>query len=276
MADKAKEITAERLEERLPVTNPDDEIGRMAAVFNETLGRLHASFENLRRFTSDASHELRTPLTVIRTVGEVSLQKPLSAGEYRDVIGSMLEEAERLALLVENLLTLTRADHGRSSMKREPVSIDSLVKEAVDDLSVLAEEKKQILSLETTSAMEISADRSFLRQALINLTDNAIKYTPEKGRIQVKTGTQGRSEAVIEVVDNGMGISREHIGQIFERFYRVDKGRSRETGGTGLGLSIARQAVEANGGRIEVESSKDRGSTFRIVIPLKDDEKVKR
>jgi len=268
MAAKAKEITAERLEERLPVVNPEDEIGQMAVVFNETLQRLHASFDNLRRFTSDASHELRTPLTAIRSVGEVALQKRLSPKGYRDVIGSMLEEVARLSLLVEHLLMLTRSDNGQIALKCERISLDALAKEAVEDLRVLAEEKIQSLSFKSAFPVPVCIDRQTIRQALVNLIDNAIRYTPKKGSISVSVKTRGQSEAVVEVVDNGIGIPEEHLGKIFERFYCVDRGRTRETGGNGLGLSIAQRVVEGNGGHIEVESEKNRGSLFRVVLPI--------
>ncbi len=268
MAAKAREITADRLSERLPVVNPADEFGRLAAVFNETLGRLEDSFERLRRFTADASHELRTPLTAIRSVGEVALQEPLDAAAARDVIGSMLEEADRLARLVDSLLVLTRADSGRVTLAVEPLDLAALLRDVADCLGVLAEEKNQTLDVETTEALTVEADRTTLRMALINLLDNAIRYTPAGGRIRLAVRRAG-DMAVIEVSDTGPGIPPEHREKVFERFYRVGLDRSSETGGAGLGLAIARWAVEINGGRIELESEEGRGSTFRILLPKK-------
>jgi signal transduction histidine kinase len=266
MASKAKEISAEHLDQRLPVSHPNDELGRLAVVFNQTLERLQSSFESMSRFTSDASHELRTPLTAIRSVGEVALRRTLSEADYRDTIGSMLEEVERLSILVENLLILTRND--RIQSKPEKISLDMLAKETVENLKVLMEEKHQKMMVEFLSNVFISANQHALRQAMTNILDNAIKYTPEGGTISIRILETNDRNAVFEVSDTGRGISKDHLDKIFERFYRVDAGRSRETGGYGLGLAIAQQAVRRNGGRIEVESEAGRGSVFRIVLPI--------
>ncbi|MCP4256012.1 MAG: heavy metal sensor histidine kinase [Planctomycetes bacterium] len=269
MASKAQEITAECLSERLPVDNPNDEFGRLAIVFNETLARLQDSFDRLRRFTADASHELRTPLTALRSVGEVGLREELDPAAHRDVIGSMLEEADRLALLVDNLLMLTRADSRRILLNPEPVNLGELVSNIIDCLQVLAEEKRQTLETQTKQAVSVKADRLMLRQAVINLMDNAIKYTDEDGRIRVTVRQTNEAQAIVEIADNGPGIAPEHREKIFERFYRVDKDRSRDQGGAGLGLAIARHVIEMNGGRIELETEVNKGSTFRIVLPLR-------
>ena len=266
MASQARTITAERLGDRLPVANPDDELGHLAAVFNETFARLERSFEQLRRFTADASHELRTPLTAIRSVGEVGLREHHDESAYREIIGSMLEEADRLGHLVESLLTLSRADAGQVPLARERVDLAALAREVVSHLGVLAEEKHQSLSVEAPAPVHATGDRLVLRQAVINLVDNAIKYSPEGG--QVRLVIRGRPEgATLEVIDSGPGIAAEHRAHIFDRFYRVDKARSRALGGTGLGLAIARWAAEAHGGRIELRSAEDTGSTFRIIVP---------
>jgi signal transduction histidine kinase len=250
----------------LPAPNPHDEFGRLAAVFNGALGRLHNSFEQLRRFTSDASHELRTPLTAIRSVGEVALQNKLDAAGYRDVVGSMLEEVDRLSRLVDSLLALTRAESGRVNLKKEKVDLGALAKSVGDYLRVLSEEKEQTLSIDGKDAV-VRGDADILRQAVINLLDNAIKYTPEKGSINVLTRRTDR-EAILEVSDTGPGIAETHREKIFERFYRIDEGRDRDSGGVGLGLALTRWAVNVNGGRIELESGKTQGSLFRIVLPL--------
>jgi len=266
MTDQARMITAERLGERLPVENPEDELGHLARVFNETFTRLERSFEQMRRFTADASHELRTPLTAIRSVGEVGLREPRDEKAYREVIGSMLEEVDRLSRLVDSLLTLSRADAGYVKLTPERVDLAELALEVANHLGVLAEEKRQSISVETMGPVYVGVDRLVLRQAIINLIDNAIKYSPEGTCIRVVVRKQlGRP--TLEVIDKGPGIAAEHRERIFDRFYRVDKARSRELGGTGLGLSIARWAVEVHGGRIELESEEGRGSTFRIVLP---------
>ena len=266
MADTARQITAESLDARLPVGNPADEFGRLAGVFNETLSRLAAAFEQLRRFTADASHELRTPLTAIRSVGEVALQRPLTAEGYREVIGSMLEDVDRLTRLVESLLLLTRAEAGRIPLTRATVDLRELVASVSDGLRVLAEEKNQALTMELAGPVAADCDAAVLRQGITNLLHNAIKYTPPKGLIRVAaTSTPGG--AVVEIEDSGPGIPRPDQPRVFERFYRVDQARSSDAGGAGLGLAIARWAVEANGGRIELESVEGRGTLFRIVLP---------
>jgi heavy metal sensor kinase len=267
MAHKAERISAERLSERLPVENPDDELGQLAQAFNATLARLEGAFEQLRRFTADASHELRTPLTAIRSVGEVALQTPKSATEYRDVIGSMLEETDRLTRLVDSLLTLSRADAGHAHVDRKEVSMLGLAQEASSLVEVLAEEKRQRISVQGESALAVSGDRLILRQALINLIDNAIKYSPTGAEIVVQVHKGRDSRVIVEVIDQGPGVSEEHQVRIFDRFYRVDKARSREWGGAGLGLAIARWAVEVHGGQIAVESAEGHGSTFRVTLP---------
>jgi len=267
MAEKAREITADSLDERLPVGNPQDEFGRLATVFNDTLSRLHDAFDRLRRFTADASHELRTPLTAIRSVGEIALQAPLGAGKYRDVIGSMLEEVDRLTHLVESLLLLTRADSGAIHPAREVVELAALTSNVADHLRVLAEEKQQSLSVHAGARVEALCDPAILRLGLMNLLHNAIKYTPNGGAIEVRTKATASGQPSIEVQDTGPGIPSAHHERIFERFYRVDPDRARESGGAGLGLAIALWAVASNSGRIELESEESKGSLFRIVLP---------
>jgi heavy metal sensor kinase len=266
MAKRAAEISAEHLHGRLNVANPDDELGQLATAFNATLARLESSFDQLRRFTADASHELRTPLTAIRSVGEVSLQMPGDQKYYRDTIGSMLEETNLLTRLVDSLLTMSRADAGKVQLHRTETAILGLVRESAGLLEVLAEEKEQSLSVEGDEAVTVKADRTILKQALVNLIDNAVKYSPTKSKILIRVMGNQR-EAVVEVEDSGPGIPAEHRSRIFERFYRVDKARSRAEGGTGLGLSIAQWAVTAHGGTIEVQCDPDRGSIFRIHLP---------
>jgi heavy metal sensor kinase len=244
MTAQARLISAERLAERLPVGNPDDEMGRLASVFNETLARLEESFEQMRRFTADVSHELRTPLTSIRSVGEVGLRGHRDEAAYRTIVGSMLEEADRLASLVDRLLALSRAESTQAPLSRDPVDLRHLADDVAADLGVLAEEKGQAIAVEGTVRPEVLADRDVLRQALINLVDNAIKFTPAGGRILLRVAETARV-VVLDVVDSGPGVPEELRERIFDRFYRVDGGNG--TNGAGLGLAIARGAVEANG-----------------------------
>ena len=266
MSERARSINAERLNDRLPVDNPDDELGRLATVFNDTLTRLESSFEQMRRFTADASHELRTPLTAIRSVGEVGLRGRRDETAYREIIGSMLEEVDRLALLVDRLLMLSRADTGRKNLSMDVVDIPELASEVAEQLSVLAEEKSQSVRVRCDAVPRWFGDRMVLRQAMLNLLDNAIKYTPDGGTIEVRV-RQETTATTIDVVDSGPGIPSELQPRIFDRFYRVDKSRSRENGGgTGLGLAIAKWAVEVNGGRLTLEPAPS-GSRFRISLP---------
>lgn len=267
MTHQAGRISAEHLSERLPVENLHDELGKLAGVFNAMLGRLEAAFDQLRRFTADASHELRTPLTAIRSVGEVSLQDQKTAAEYRDVIGSMLEEVDRLTRLVESLLVLSRADAGHVQLQRTSIGLVTLAQEAASVVEVLAEEKGQRIAVEGDATLVVSADRLILRQAIVNLLDNAIKYSPADSQILIRVHCTEDGRAALEVVDRGPGVSSEHQAHVFDRFYRVDSARTREWGGVGLGLSITRWAVEAHGGEVGVDSGEGGGSTFWIGLP---------
>jgi heavy metal sensor kinase len=266
MAARAEKISAESLSSRMPVEDPRDEFGRMADVINRMLSRLEESFERLRRFTADASHELRTPLSVIQSVGEVALQENLDPAAYRDRIGSMLEEVSRLSRLVDSLLTLTRGDAGALALRRKEVDAVRLTAQAVEDMRPLAEEKRQDLTLSVEGPALVLADEATLRLALVNILDNAIKYSPPSGTITAGVKIRG-GEALIEVTDCGPGIPAEHADRVFDRFYRVDESRSGQAGGAGLGLAIAKWAVEVNGGRIELETREAGGSTFRLVLP---------
>ncbi len=266
MAERARAITADRLSDRLPVEDPRDELGNLASVFNATFGRLEASFDQLRQFTADASHELRTPLTAMRAVGEVALREPRSDQEHREVIGSMLEEVDRLTQLVENLLSLARMDLDPSQEPRAVLDLVEKAHETARLLKVLAEEKQQTLAVESTGHVRAKADEPMIRQALLNLVDNAIRHSPAGAKITIRLKERGGT-CVVEVIDNGPGIAREHRARVFERFYRVDRSRSRRDGGAGLGLSIALRAVVASGGTLDVDSIVGEGSTFRITLP---------
>jgi heavy metal sensor kinase len=267
LAADAQRITADRLHERLTVPNERDEIGRLAVVVNDAFARLEASFDQLRRFTADASHELRTPLAIIRGLGEAGLAEIRTAAEYKDAIASMLEEVDRLSSLVDTLLRLSHADAGRVPLSREPVDLAGLVREAAGSLAPLAEERRQALEVRTAAQIVVMVDRLILREAITNILDNAIKYSPEQARIEIQVSSRG-GEAVVDVADEGPGIPPEYRARIFDRFFRVDRGRSRDHGGSGLGLAIAKWAVEVNGGRIAVAAGQSGGSVFRLTLPL--------
>ena len=271
MTDRARAITASRLGERLPIDDPRDELGRLATVFNETLGRLEASFTEMRRFTANVSHELRTPLTAIRSVGEVGLRGARDETSYRAVIESMLEEADRLSCLVDQLLTVSRADGER--VRTAPIDLADLADDVASHLGVLAEEKRQSVVVAPDGRPTCRGDRIVLRQALINLVDNAIKYTPAGGRIEVRVGASPDG-ATVEVCDNGPGVPSGQAPRLFDRLYRGSGPEPALNGegpgdadGAGLGLAIARWAVEANHGRLSYERPDGAGSVFRIVLP---------
>ena len=267
IANRADAITADRLHDRVPVPERDAELAHLAQVFNGLLGRLEASFEQLRRFTSDASHELRTPLAAIRSVGEVSLERDQTPSEYRNVIGSMLEEVNRLTSLVEGLLAVARTDATQVSITRSIIPVSELVREATSLLEVLVEDKSQRLIVRTDEPGTIEGDRTLLRQAVVNLIHNAIKYSPASSTIEVRAAARPPGLVVVQVADNGPGIPAEHHDRIFDRFYRIEPNRSRDTGGAGLGLSIAKWAVEAHGGTLTLTSAPGEGATFELQLP---------
>lgn len=270
MASRAGEITASRLNERLPVNGTGDELDHLAEVFNQTLTRLDDSFRQLKQFTADASHELRTPLAALRSIGEVGLERNGTREEFRELVGSMLEEVNRLTRLVDELLLISRGDSGAIHLKYSRVGVLELARETVALLEPLAEEKQQRLVVAGDEQATVQADPVFLRQALINVLHNAIKYSPPGAITSLRVEKENAESLTIAVRDAGPGIAPEHARHIFDRFYRVDQGRSRDAGGFGLGLSIAQWAVEAHQGAISVVSTRGEGSTFRITLPVSD------
>jgi len=266
MVIEANRITAHDLSRRLPVVNPHDELGRLAGVFNITLSRLQDSFSALDRFVSDASHELLTPLTTLRSVGEVGLRAARAPEDYREIIGSMLEEAQRLQLLVEKLLQLARAEGGAATMlERSQVQLDDVAKRCAEDAAVLAEEKSQSIIVQTVPC-ETKTDPLLVRQALQNLVDNAIKYSPSGANITIKV-YETPTAAVLSVVDDGPGIGEEHSARLTDRFFRVDGSRGQRGGGYGLGLAITKAYMGVLGGVLSYEPASPRGSIFCLRLP---------
>jgi len=263
MTEKARRISSHNLHERLPVDNPSDELGQLALTFNDLLDRIEDSFNRLKQFTFDAAHELRTPLTAIRSTGEVALQNTQDKKKYREIIGSILEENNRLTHLVNSLLFLSRADSGTYQPGREEVDLTQLIAQTIELIQPLAEEKDQHIRFEEKSPVNIQADKTLFRQALLNLLDNAIKYAPAGSEIAVALSARDH-DLLVKVTDSGTPIPEEKKEKIFERFFRLDKSRSKELGGSGLGLSIARWAVEMQGGTLTVEPGREQGNTFII------------
>jgi heavy metal sensor kinase len=263
----AQLITAKHLSHRLAVAPAHDELSRLASTFNEMIGRLESSFRTISRFTADASHELRTPLAVMRTTAEVALRGP-SGSDRTQALEYIVAEIDRMSHLVENLLMIAKADSGESQLQRKPVDVVAAVAEACEQASVLARVKGVELSIRLPeNALSTMGDPHALRRLFLILLDNAVKYTPGGGRCEVEVATEA-GEVVGTVTDTGIGISNADLPHIFDRFYRVDRARSREQGGAGLGLAIGRWIAEAHGGIIAVDSALDRGSSFRVRLPL--------
>jgi len=262
MAKQARGLSAKTLGARLPVVNPHDELGQLATGFNAVLQQLEGSFAELERFTADVSHELRTPLTAIRAVGEVALRDQDPA-RLRDTIGAMLEQASRMNQLVDRLLLLARADSEELEARMEAGLVRSVLVEVGDTLKLVAEDKGGRVEVECADHLLAVFDPALLRLALMSLVQNAIRYSPPGKPIKLRAFDKDAA-IVIEVVDEGTGIAPEHHKRIFERFYRVDKARSRDEGGAGLGLAIVKTVVERMGGAVEVSSEPGRGSLFRL------------
>jgi heavy metal sensor kinase len=262
----ARRIGAESLDERLLIEGPPDEIGRLAETFNEMIARLERSFKQVRQFTADASHELKTPLTVLKGEIEVALRSGASAEELKEVLLSNLEETDRMSYIVKNLLDLARAD---VEAVRTEVSLDSVLAERFEHFRKMAVTEGIELDIRKNIPLTVSGDPVRLGQLIYNLIDNAFKYTPRGGMVELFLEKSDR-EAILKVKDTGVGIAKEALPYVFDRFYRVDKARtSREgvVGGVGLGLSICKEIAGSHGGTIEVTSELGKGSTFTVRLP---------
>jgi heavy metal sensor kinase len=270
MAAEADQITATRLDRRLEVPNPDDELGRLAGTLNGMIARLERSFEEVRRFTADAAHELRTPLAVMRNAVEVALRSPRDPEHYRRVLGDVLEEVERLTRLAEQLLFLCREDAGLMPVATGVVRLEGLVRETAEYMRAVAESKGVTLECDGLTPSAIRGDADQLRRLLFNLLDNAIKFTPAGGSVVVRLAIAD-GLARVEVADTGIGIPPDHLPHVFERFYRVDPARAGEVEGVGLGLSICRSVAEAHGGHIRIESVVGRGTRVTLLMPSQAD-----
>jgi heavy metal sensor kinase len=272
MTERARRISAENLEQRLPIANPRDELGQLAATFNDLLARLDDSFAQQRRFMADASHELRTPLSVMRTATDVTLESlSRSESEYREALRVIDEQARRLTRIVEDMFTLARADAGRRALRHNNFYLDRLLLETARAANVLCARKGLAIEVSDFPEIPYQGDEGLLRQMLLNLLDNAMKYTPAGGVVRVRLE---RHDALytISITDTGVGIPPEARPHIFERFYRVDKARARsettDGAGAGLGLSIARWIAEAHQGHLELLRSDETGSTFAASLPV--------
>lgn len=267
----ARRIEAEDLSERLTSDMPTDEIGRLAQTFNDMIERLESSFKQTRQFTADASHELKTPLTVLKGEIEVALRGDNTNDEYKEILESSLEEIDRMSMIVANLLDLAKADLERGGgLQGIEVDLKSVLVNRFEQLQKVATDKGVVLELKETESLVVLGDKVRLGQLFYNLIDNAIKYTEKSGTVTVSlvSSKDGIHKAVFKVTDSGIGISTEDLPHLFDRFYRVDKARTREVGGVGLGLSICSEIVKTHKGEITVDSIEGRGTTFTVKLPL--------
>lgn len=266
IADRARAISGDHLSERLPVENPNDELGQLASVFNDTFARIEQSFAQLRQFTANASHELRTPLTAIRSVGEVGLREAKNVKDYQEIVGSMLEEADRLSHVVETLLTLSRWESGRVHLRADDVDLGKLVRDVVAQLAVLAEDRDIAIDVTIGQPLRVTTDDVIARQAFCNVLDNAIKYTRRGGRIRIGSASPAGEHHVV-VDDEGPGIPADQRQRVLERFYRIEGGHTRGLGGAGLGLAIVQWAMTANGGRVTIGDNDAGGARVVLAWP---------
>jgi heavy metal sensor kinase len=267
IAHKAQEITQHNLSERLPVVHSGDELERLSVSLNHMISRLQEAIDGSKQFVADASHELRTPLAVMRGELESLAQDRLLGRETRETLGSVLEEVERLAEIVESLFSLSRLDAGEASAEWRRFDLAELAATTAEQMSLLATDKNVAIACDSSAGVMVEGDPARLKQVIVNLLDNAIKYTGAGGRVRLSVrGEHG--QAVLEVADDGIGIPPEALPHVFKRFFRVDTSRSREQGGAGLGLAIVKSICSAHGADIEVISEAGKGSTFRLRQPL--------
>lgn len=269
ITEMAQRISAQNLAERIPERKVPDEIGRLIGTLNTMIERLQISFSQIRQFSMNVAHELRTPLTILKGESELALNKTLTSEQAQQLAQTYLEETVRLSRIVDDLLTLAKADAGQMKIQREALRLDRLVAEVYEDAQLLASDRNLSAVLERNDEIVIEGDSTRLRQLLRNLLMNAIQYTPAGGTIRIASRHLDQSVEVT-VQDTGIGISAHDLPNIFQPFYRSETARNHAPGGSGLGLSISRWIAQAHGGEIHVSSTAGEGSTFRVVLPLRD------
>ena len=265
MAEQARKITDKNLYDRLEIGAANEELTTLADSFNQLLSRLDQSFETMRRFVADASHELRTPIAVIRGEADVSLDQDRSPAEYKESLAIIQDEARRLTRLIDDLLNLARADAGRVNLRVEEFYLNDVLAECCRNMQGKASVKKIQLECRLPEDVAYYGDQELIRRLALNLLENAIRYTPEGGRVLVKLEDRA-GELRIQVEDTGIGISPESAPHVFERFYRGDQARSRQNGGFGLGLSIVKWIAESHRGSVELSSQPGLGTTFTVLL----------
>ncbi len=263
----AQRIAAGDLSQRLTMPASPDEIGRLAGTFNDMIGRLDASFKQIRQFTSDASHELRTPLTVMKGETELVLRRPRPLEDYQSVLVSNLEEIDRMTRIVDELLFLSRADMGEVKMELMPVALEVVVEDICRQATLLGQDRNVQVVLASLKPVLVHGDELRLRELLLNLVENAVKYSNSGGKVEISLLTD-RQQAILSVSDQGIGIAPEDHPRVFNRFFRADQARAHTKKGTGLGLAICSWIAESHRGRITVKSDVGQGSTFTLTLPL--------
>ena len=266
MISTANDITANRLDQRIDVPDTGDELSRLAQTLNKMIDRLNKSFEEMRRFTADAAHDLRTPVTALRTELEVSLMADKTIDDYRNSIQTALEESINLSRLTEQLLDLSREDHGMNPESQQAVRLDAVLQSVLEVLNSVALQKKITIDTRQIRPWTVTGDHVRLRRVFMNLLSNAIQYSSPGGQIWLE-GTADSDTTTVVVADNGPGISAADLPHIFDRFRRVDQARNRQSGGTGLGLAICKSIVESHGGKISMESTFGQGSRVSVTLP---------
>ena len=266
VADTAEQIHAKALDQRLPQPSGQDEVSRMVRVLNDTFDRLERSFAQATRFSGDASHELKTPLTIMRGEIESALKSQLENPEIENLLVDLLNQTERLSSITEKLLLLSRADAGALVLKKEAVEFSAMCRDLVEDAEILGMRRKITTKAEISPGVIVWADQSYVRQALLNLLENAIKYNVESGTISISL-TKSNSLALFRIANTGTEIPKEHETFIFERFYRADPSRSTDIKGSGLGLSICREIALAHGGQIWLERLEPYRTAFVLALP---------
>ena len=267
ITEQAERISSENISERLPVVHTGDEVERLSLSLNRMIERLEEAIEHISRFSADVSHELRTPLTILRGELEGLISQRPGNAESMEMIGNALEEIDRLSHIVDQLLVISRLDAGQAGIERVPMDLGELATSTAEQMNLMAEERGISIRFAVSKGVCVKGDPLRMKQILVNLLDNAIKYTQEGGWVEVRVRAQ-QDTAVLTVSDNGIGIAPESLPHIFERFYRADKARTRSTGGAGLGLSIVKSIAAAHEGRISVRSREGEGTSVRVEVPL--------
>jgi heavy metal sensor kinase len=263
----AERISAQNLSERIPKRDVPDELGQLISTINRMISRLESSFSQIREFSLSVAHELRTPLTILKGESELALTRPLTREETERLVTTYLEETVRMSRIIDDLLTLAKADAGQIKIQKEPVELSSLLRDIYEDAVILSSDKPLTVELRQNDPAAVLGDEARLRQLFRVLLSNAVQYTDPGGSVFISSRREGK-EVHVDIEDTGIGIPQAALDKIFQRFYRVDEARTRVKGGSGLGLSIAQWIASAHSGSITVRSALGKGSCFTVTLPV--------